>query len=47
MVKEKLVGVKMNYDMWTSLEEIAIENDITIPELIRQSMKRVIKVVLG
>ena len=44
MVKERLVGVKMSTEMWTDLDVIAIENDVTIPELIRQSMKRVIKI---
>lgn len=42
--KTELVGVKMNKKMYADLEKIANKEDITIPQLIRMAMKRVIKV---
>ena len=43
MIKDKLIGVKMDNKMFQDLIDIADKFDVTVPELIRKSMKRVIK----
>lgn len=44
MVKDKLVGVKMSNKMYDFLDGFSQEDEITIPELVRKLIKKVMEV---
>ena len=44
MPKDKLVGVKMSIDMYDFLDVLSIEEDLTVPGVMRKIIKKVMDV---